>query len=65
MNLGKRCKYAKECPVFQNQLETVGKPIFLIRNVFCNRGYKGWGNCQRFLALEQGQLVEDTTTPYG
>jgi len=65
MNLGRRCKYAGECPVYQNEIKTLGKPIYLIRNVFCNRGHKGWNNCKRYLALEQGQPVEEEMTPYG
>lgn len=65
MNLGRRCKYAEECPVYQNEIKTLGKPIYLIRNVFCNRGQKGWNNCKRYLALEQGQKVEEEMTPYG
>lgn len=65
MNLGRRCKYARECPVYQNEIKISGKPIYLVRNVFCNRGYKGWENCERYLALEKGQMIEKNMTPYG
>ncbi|RIH65001.1 hypothetical protein D1164_10445 [Mariniphaga sediminis] len=65
MHLGKRCRYAKECTVYQSKNKKVEKPIFIIRNVFCNRGAKGWTNCKRFLAYEGGKPVDDDMTPYG
>ena len=64
MYLGKLCKYAKDCSVYQNKNKNIKKPIFLIRNVFCNRGLKGWSNCKRYLELEKGEIVTDNTTPY-
>ena len=64
MNLGRLCKYAGECPVYQDEIKDLGKPIFLVRNVFCNRGIKGWSNCKRFNALEAGEAVKKGTTPY-
>lgn len=64
MELGRLCKYAKECPAYQDKIKDIGKPIFLIRNVFCNRGMKGWSNCVRFNALEEGKPVNQNSTPY-
>lgn len=65
MHLGKLCKYAAECTVYQNENNEIEKPIFLVRNVFCNRGIKGWQNCKRYLAYEKGETVPDTMTPHG
>jgi len=65
MHLGKLCKYAKECTVYQDENKEIEKPIFLVRNVFCNRGKKGWYNCQRFLAYEEGKEVPDSMKPQG
>lgn len=65
MHLGKLCKYAGECTVYQNRNNKIEKPVFLVRNVFCNRGPKGWTNCKRFLAYEEGKTVDDGMTPYG
>ena len=65
MHLGKLCKYAGECTVYQDENNEIKKPIFLVRNVFCNRGKKGWYNCKRFLAYEDGQTVPDSMTPRG
>ena len=64
MQLGKLCKYASDCPAYQNKIKDIGKPIFIIRNVFCNRGIKGWSNCERFNALEEGIPVNQNSTPY-
>ncbi len=64
MQLGKCCKYARGCPVYMDGVKDMDKPVFLVRNVFCNRGIKGWGNCKRFLALEAGEAVVETSTPY-
>jgi hypothetical protein len=64
MNLGKLCKYAGECTVYQNENDRIEKPIFLVKNVFCNRGFKGWTNCKRFRMYEQGEKVDDEITPY-
>ncbi len=65
MHLGKLCKYASVCTVYQNENNAIEKPIFLVRNVFCNRGAKGWYNCKRFLAYEEGKEVDDNMTPNG
>jgi hypothetical protein len=65
MHLGKLCKYAGECTVYQDENNEIKKPIFLVRNVFCNRGKKGWYNCKRFLAYEDGETVPDSMTPRG
>ena len=64
MHLGKLCKYASECPVYNGQVEDLRTPHFLIRNVFCNRGIKGWKNCKRFVLLEENAEVTINTTPY-
>ncbi len=64
MYLGKLCKYSSECPVYHNKNKSIGKPVFITRNVFCNRGFKGWNNCKRFVLLEEGQTVAESITPY-
>lgn len=48
VNLGKKCPYANDCPVYKGEIEAVGIPLYIYRNVFCNRGYKGWTNCERY-----------------
>ena len=47
MNLGNRCQFAGECPIFQGE-EKTKIDLSLFRNVFCNRGYKGWKNCEKY-----------------
>lgn len=63
MHLGKLCKYTSVCTVYKNENNRIDKPIFIIKNVFCNRGHKGWSNCKRFLLYEQEERVKDSTTP--
>ncbi|MEX0986710.1 MAG: hypothetical protein WD052_04470 [Bacteroidales bacterium] len=64
MNLGMRCGFAEECPVFAGKTEVENMPLHLLRNVFCNRGSKGWKNCTRHNRLEQGLEVDDHVTPF-
>lgn len=65
MNLGKLCKYAPECSVYQNDSSQLDKPVYLIRNVFCNRGARGWNNCKRYESYEKGDVVSENMTPNG
>jgi len=51
MNLGYRCHFAKTCPLHKGEEKTKDMPLLLFRNVFCNRGMKGWKNCSRFNEL--------------
>lgn len=62
--LGKLCPYAKDCPVYQGGLIIERISTSLIKNVFCNRGYKGWKNCERYKLAEEGSEVPLTATPY-
>jgi hypothetical protein len=64
MNLGMRCKYADECPVFSGKTPIDNMPLHLVRNVFCNRGSKGWVNCSRYRMMEKNVPVAETVTPY-
>lgn len=65
MHLGKLCKYAGKCPVYKKEVTIKDKPIYIIRNVFCNRGQKGWQNCARYLSYESGNELSPDITPYG
>lgn len=61
---GNLCQFSKSCPVYQGTLVIDQISPFLLKNVFCNRGFKGWRNCERFNLAENGMEVLDTTTPY-
>ena len=63
-NLGRLCPYSKSCPVFRGETVVENISSFLIKNVFCNRGNKGWKNCERFRIQEAGGDVPDSVTPY-
>ena len=64
MYLGKLCRYASECPAYKGKNKKIPVPVYILKNVFCNRGIKGWKNCKRFQLLEQNEEVKSTTTPY-
>jgi hypothetical protein len=64
MHLGKLCKYYGECPVYKNENKSLNKPVYIVRNVFCNRGEKGWKNCKRHKLYEKGLEVENSITPF-
>ncbi len=51
--LGNRCKFAEDCPRFSGEEKTVDTPLAVFRNVFCNRGMKGWKNCDRYNKLNE------------
>lgn len=61
---GNLCQFAKECPVYQGDLIIDKISPFLLKNVFCNRGYKGWSNCERYKQAETGIEVSANATPY-
>jgi hypothetical protein len=63
MNLGNRCEFAPDCPLFQGEEETKIE-LSLFRNVFCNRGYKGWKNCSRYVELTEKKKSEDKNDQY-
>ncbi len=63
-NLGKLCPFSTDCPVYQEKLTIDRISPFLIKNVFCNRGYKGWKNCERYKQAESGNPVPQTASPY-
>lgn len=62
--LGKLCPYSNTCPVYLEELVVERTSTFLIKNVFCNRGFKGWKNCERYRLVSQGIEVSLTATPY-
>ncbi len=58
MNLGSRCKFANECTLFKGEEKTKVE-LSIFRNVFCNRGQKGWKNCDRYKQFEARQAEEN------
>lgn len=48
MNLGTRCRFARDCDIFKGKVVVSDIPLPLYRNVFCNRGMKGWKNCDEY-----------------
>ena len=63
-NYNSLCQFAKECPVYDGTLVIERISPFLLKNVFCNRGFKGWKNCERYKLAETGLEVPENSTPY-
>lgn len=60
MNLGNRCKFANECAIFQGKVVVSKTPLTIHRNVFCNRGIKGWKNCKKYNELiTENKITEE------
>jgi len=55
------CPYIKECPIFQGKVATNGIPLTLYKNVFCNRGAKGWNNCEQYLEYKSNARSKNTS----
>ncbi|MCD4697236.1 MAG: hypothetical protein K8S16_13445 [Bacteroidales bacterium] len=49
-----KCKYADQCLIYKKATKDIDKPDFLVLNVFCKRGFKGWNACKRFKIYELG-----------
>lgn len=54
-NTGNRCRFAVECSIFKGEEKISKTPLMIYRNVFCNRGIKGWKNCVRFKELDNSE----------
>ncbi len=55
MNLGRLCRFSKICPAYSGKVTINETPLLLHRNVFCNRGYKGWKNCELYDSFEKSE----------
>lgn len=53
------CQYYNTCPIYQGTEETIGTPLAIYKNVFCNRGFKGWNNCKQFMDYKNQALVKN------
>lgn len=49
---GNRCIYANNCPIYSGDNFPGGMPPYLYKNVFCNRGIRGWKNCDTYIYKE-------------
>lgn len=51
MSLGNRCQFAGDCEIYKGNIKISETPLSIFRNVFCNRGMKGWKNCEKYNEL--------------
>ena len=54
-----RCQYTETCAVYQGKEETGSAPLPIYKNVFCNRGIKGWNNCNKYLEYQLNTKMND------
>ena len=47
-NMGLKCKFAGECPLYHGKGIPGNMDQTILRNVFCYRGFKGWNNCAKY-----------------
>jgi hypothetical protein len=57
------CKYAEKCIVFKKGIPESDQPKYLIHNVFCKRGFKGWEACKRFEMYKMNIEPTDAILP--
>lgn len=48
MQIKGRCKFSKDCAIYHG-VESIAMDLMIYRNVFCNRGPKGWNNCKKYI----------------
>ncbi len=51
MQMRGKCKYNKECSVYQGIDTPENMSLMIYKNVFCNRGEKGWSGCKKYEQL--------------
>jgi hypothetical protein len=51
-NLGKKCRYSRDCPIFNGKELPPESDLTIWRNVFCYRGARGWVNCKKYQLYE-------------
>jgi hypothetical protein len=64
LNLGTLCPYASNCQVYSGEEKVEGSPVFLIKNVFCNRGGRGWKNCKWFKTMKDEEVATLSTSKH-
>lgn len=47
------CMFTDKCPIYQGTEKMNDSPLFVIKNVFCHRGSKGWKNCERHAEFQE------------
>lgn len=52
-NMGKRCRYADHCPLYNGIGIPENMTRSIWRNVFCYRGLKGWTNCEKYKVFKE------------
>ncbi|MBI9066267.1 MAG: hypothetical protein JEZ09_03170 [Salinivirgaceae bacterium] len=57
MSFKSKCKYSNDCPIFLGSDKSIVLDLMVYKNVFCNRGEKGWSNCKKRVEFEQEEIT--------
>ncbi len=60
--MGRRCKFANQCHVFQGKAE-LKQPLFIVRNMYCNNGERWWKKCRVYEMYMKGEEVSEDFIP--
>ncbi|MBN1925838.1 MAG: hypothetical protein JW798_08380 [Prolixibacteraceae bacterium] len=61
-NMGKRCSYSDQCHIF-NGLVALKQPLFLVKNIYCNNGFRWWSKCNVYQNFSNGNAVTEKMLP--
>jgi hypothetical protein len=60
--MGKRCKFADQCHVYQG-LVPLKQPLFIVKNIYCNNGFRWWQKCEIYQKLSHGEDISEDIIP--
>ena len=46
------CIHRNKCPIYKGETISEENKLIIHKNVFCQRGHKGWRNCNDYLIFE-------------
>lgn len=46
------CTHSNQCSLYHEKTDIKGKHLIIYKNVFCQRGIRGWKNCKIYFIFE-------------
>lgn len=60
--MGRLCKHAGQCHVYKGKVK-LKQPLFLVKNIYCNNGFRWWQKCAVFEMFNNGSTVDESMLP--
>ena len=60
--MGRLCKYAGRCHVYNGRV-ALKQPLFLVKNMYCNNGFRWWQKCAVFEKFSLDDQVDESILP--